>query len=71
MFRGALRPFATTINQELSDVLKSNVRVFLVLPGTVDGKEPNNVRIIDAINYSISNDSKSSAEIIFCPDESR
>ena len=71
VFRGALRPFATTVNQELSDVLKSNVRTFLVLAGTVDGKEPNNTRITDAINYSISNDSKSSAEVIFCPDESR
>ena len=71
VFRGALRPFATTVNQELSDVLKSNVRAFLILAGTVDGREPNNARITDAINYSISNDSKSSAEVIFCPDESR
>lgn len=71
VFRGALRPFATTINQELSDVLKSNVRTFLVLAGTVDGKEPNNARITDAVNYLISEDSKSSAEVIFCPDESR
>ena len=71
VFRGALRPFATTINQELSDVLKSNVRTFLVLAGTVDGKEPNNARITDTVNYLISDDSKSSAEVIFCPDESR
>ncbi|MDC0241891.1 SDR family oxidoreductase [Candidatus Nitrosopelagicus sp.] len=71
VFRGALRPFATTVNQELSDVLKSNVRVFLVLAGTVDGKEPNNTRITDAVNYLISNDSRSSPEVIFCPDESR
>jgi NAD(P)-dependent dehydrogenase (short-subunit alcohol dehydrogenase family) len=71
VFRGALRPFATTANQELSDVLKSNVRAFLVLAGTVDGKEPNNARITDAVNYLISDDSKSSAEVIFCPDESR
>ena len=71
VFRGALRPFATTINQELSDVLKSNVRAFLVLAGTVDGKEPNNARITDAVNYLLSEDSKSSAEVIFCPDESR
>ncbi len=71
VFRGALRPFATTVNQELSDVLKSNVRVFLVLAGTVDGKEPNNARITDAVNYLISDDSRSSAEVIFCPDESR
>ena len=71
VFRGALRPFATTINQELSDVLKSNVRAFLILAGTVDGKEPNNARITDAVNYLISDDSESSAEVIFCPDESR
>jgi len=71
VFRGALRPFATTINQELSDVLKSNVRAFLVLAGTVDGREPNNSRITDAINYLTSDDSKTSAEVIFCPDESR
>jgi NAD(P)-dependent dehydrogenase (short-subunit alcohol dehydrogenase family) len=71
VFRGALRPFATTVNQELSDVLKSNVRAFLVLAGTVDGKEPNNTRITDAVNYLISDDSRSSAEVIFCPDESR
>ncbi len=71
VFRGALRPFATTVNQELSDVLKSNVRAFLVLAGTVDGKEPNNARITDAVNYLISDDSRSSAEVIFCPDESR
>ena len=71
VFRGALRPFATTINQELSDVLKSNVRTFLVLAGTVDGKEPNNARITDTVNYLISDDSKSSADVIFCPDESR
>jgi len=71
VFRGALRPFATTVNQELSDVLKSNVRTFLVLAGTVDGKEPNSTRITDAVNYLISDDSRSSAEVIFCPDESR
>ena len=71
VFRGALRPFATTVNQELSDVLKSNIRAFLVLAGTVDGKEPNNARITDAVNYLISDDSRSSAEVIFCPDESR
>ena len=71
VFRGALRPFATTVNQELSDVLKSNVRAFLILSGTVDGKEPSNQRVNDTINYLIAEDSKSSAEVIFCPDESR
>lgn len=71
VFRGALRPFVTTVNQELSDVLKSNVRVFLILPGTVDGKEPNNENIINTINYLMSDESQSSSEVIFCPDETR
>jgi len=71
VFRGAMRPFATTINQELSDVLKSNVRAFLILPGTVDGKEPNNENIVNTINYLMSDESQSSSEVIFCPDETR
>jgi len=71
VFRGAMRPFATTINQELSDVLKSNVRVFLILPGTVDGKEPNNENIMNTINYLVSDEAGSSSEVIFCPDETR
>jgi len=71
VFRGALRPFATTINQEFSDVLKSNVRAFLILPGTVDGKEPNNENIMNTINYLMSDEAGSSSEVIFCPDETR
>ena len=71
VFRGALRPFATTVNQELSDVLKSNVRVFLILPGTVDGKEPNDENIVNTINYLMSDEAASSSEVIFCPDETR
>lgn len=71
VFRGALRPFATTVNQELSDVLKSNVRVFLILPGTVDGKDPETQNIVNTINYLVSYGSESSSEVIFCPDETR
>jgi len=71
VFRGALRPFVTTINQELSDVLKSNIRVFLILPGTVDGKEPNDENIVNTINYLMSDEAVSSSEVIFCPDETR
>jgi hypothetical protein len=71
VFRGALRPFATTVNQELSDVLKSNVRMFVVLPGTVDGKESNNENIINTINYLVTKEAGVSSEVIFCPDESR
>lgn len=71
VFRGALRPFTTTVNQELSDVLKSNVRAFLVLPGTVDGKEPSNERIFQALNFFVSENAPKSAEVIFCVDEVR
>jgi NAD(P)-dependent dehydrogenase (short-subunit alcohol dehydrogenase family) len=71
VFRGAMRPFATTVNQEFSDVLKSNVRSFLILPGTVDGKERNDENIMNVINYLMSDESQSSSEVIFCPDETR
>ncbi len=71
VFRGALRPFVTTVNQELSDVLKSNIRVFLILPGSIDGKEPNNENIVNTINYLMSDEAASSSEVIFCPDETR
>ena len=71
VFRGALRPFTTTVNQELSDVLKSKIRMFTVFPGTVTGGEPSNERIADAINFLVSDSAASSAEIVFCVDESR
>jgi hypothetical protein len=71
VFRGALRPFATTVNQELSDVLKSKLRIYLVLPGSVDGTEPNNENIMKAISYFTSGKSVNNAEIIYYPDEIR
>jgi len=71
VFRGALRPFTTTINQELSDVLKSKVRVFSVFTGGVDGRESNSEHIAQALNYFTSENASSSAEVIFCVDEIR
>jgi NAD(P)-dependent dehydrogenase (short-subunit alcohol dehydrogenase family) len=71
VFRGALRPFTTTVNQELSDVLKSKIRIFSVFPGSVAGAEPNNERIAEALNFLVSDSAASSAEVIFCVDESR
>lgn len=71
VFRGALRPFTTTVNQELSDVLNSKVRSFLILPGTIDGKEPDNEKICQAINYFSSEKAASTSEVIFCTDEMR
>lgn len=71
VFRGALRPFTTTVNQELSDVLKSKIRLFTIFPGTVAGEEPNNQNIADALNFLVSDSSNSSSEVTFCVDESR
>jgi len=71
VFRGALRPFTTTVNQELSDVLKSKIRMFTIFPGTVTGADPSNQRIADAINFLVSDSAASSAEVIFCVDELR
>ena len=71
VFRGALRPFATTVNQELSDVLSSNVRSFLVLPGSIDGKESDNSKIANALNYFVTDGARVSPEVTFYVDETR
>ena len=71
VFRGALRPFTTTINQELSDVLKSNIRMFTIFPGSVTGSEPNNENISEALNFLVSEYAQKSSEVIFCVDELR
>lgn len=71
VFRGALRPLVTTINQELSDVLGSNLRLFLLLPGSVGGKSADNAKLADALDYAISDESLCSSEVIFCTDERR
>lgn len=71
IFRGALRPFTTTVNQELSDVLKSKIRSFLVLPGSVDGKEASNAKIAEALNYFVTDAARESSEVTFYVDETR
>lgn len=71
VFRGALRPFTTTVNQELSDVLKSKLRVYLVLPGSIDGIESNNTKLLNSINYFTSGNASNNSEIIYYPDEIR
>jgi NAD(P)-dependent dehydrogenase (short-subunit alcohol dehydrogenase family) len=71
VFRGALRPFTTTVNQELSDVLKSNIRIFTVFPGSISGNKPSNERIAHAFNFLVSENAVSSSEVTFCVDELR
>ena len=41
IFRGALRPYITTANQELHDVLNSKINLTLILRGSVEGTMPN------------------------------
>ena len=71
VFRGALRPFTTTVNQELSDVLNSNVRIFTVFPGSVSGTDPDNQKIANALNFLVSESAALSSEVTFCVDETR
>ncbi len=71
VFRGALRPFTATVNQELSDVLKSKIRMLTIFPGTITGADPSNQRIAEAINFLVSDSAASSSEVIFCVDELR
>ena len=40
VFRGALRPYITTANQELHDVLSSKINLTLILQGSIDGTIP-------------------------------
>lgn len=71
VFRGALRPFTATVNQELSDVLGSKIRILTVLPGSVAGFEPNNTNISDALDFLVSENAATSSEVVFCVDEAR
>ena len=71
VFRGALRPLAATVNQEMSDVLKSDARLFLVLPGSVSGAEPDPSGACGVLDFALSAQAASSQQVVFCPDESR
>ncbi|MEM2759999.1 MAG: SDR family NAD(P)-dependent oxidoreductase [Nitrososphaerales archaeon] len=71
VFRGALRPFTATVNQELSEVLHSLIRVYLLLPGSVGGSEPDVRKLVDASLYFASGKGRSRTEVIYYPDESR
>lgn len=70
VFRGLLRPFVTTVNQELSDVLKSKIRLHLLLSGSIDGIEPNINKICNALNY-FSYYIPNSSEVIYQLDDIR
>ncbi len=70
IFRGLLRPFTTTVNQELHDVLRSKLRLFLILGGSIYGNMPDNKKLSDIINY-LSNYVPTASEVIYQIDETR
>jgi NAD(P)-dependent dehydrogenase (short-subunit alcohol dehydrogenase family) len=71
VFRGALRPYTATVNQELDDVLGSNIRLYLILPGNILGNAPNTERLKDSIIHLLSVPSLKRNETIFYIDESK
>ncbi|HET6780044.1 MAG TPA: SDR family oxidoreductase [Nitrososphaera sp.] len=71
VFRGALRPYTATVNQELSDVLGSNIRLYLVLAGNSEGLEPDNIKLCHAALDLASGAAVKRNEAIFYIDEAR
>jgi NAD(P)-dependent dehydrogenase (short-subunit alcohol dehydrogenase family) len=71
VFRGALRPYTATVNQELEDVLVSNIRLYLILPGNIQGTPPNTERLKDSVIHLLSVPSLKRNETIFYIDESK
>ncbi|HKU48674.1 MAG TPA: SDR family NAD(P)-dependent oxidoreductase [Nitrososphaera sp.] len=71
VFRGALRPYTATINQELGDVLGSNMRLYLILPGNSEGSEPNSEVLDKSIRDLVAGAELKGNESIFYIDEAR
>jgi NAD(P)-dependent dehydrogenase (short-subunit alcohol dehydrogenase family) len=71
VFRGALRPYTATTNQELGDVLGSNVKLHLVLAGNSEGAEPNLDRLHNSILSLAAGTALKKNEAIFYVDEAR
>jgi NAD(P)-dependent dehydrogenase (short-subunit alcohol dehydrogenase family) len=71
VFRGALRPYTATVNQELSDVLGSNIRLYLLLAGNSEGLEPENSKLYSAALNLVSGIALKRNEAIFYIDEAR
>jgi hypothetical protein len=70
IFRGALRPLNATVNQELRDVIKSDIRQYLLLAGNIEGQEPKQDKINNMILSIISQEDGGNNQTIFYVDES-
>jgi NAD(P)-dependent dehydrogenase (short-subunit alcohol dehydrogenase family) len=71
VFRGALRPYTATVNQELSDVLGSGIKLHLVLAGNSEGTEPDVSRLHNSILNLAAGIALKKNEAIFYVDEAR
>ena len=65
IFRGALRPFNATVNQELREVIKSNIRQYLLLAGNIEGGQPDDEKITKLILSILSQTSGNNQTIIY------
>jgi NAD(P)-dependent dehydrogenase (short-subunit alcohol dehydrogenase family) len=71
VFRGALRPYTATVNQELNDVLGSRIRLYLVLAGNSEGSEPDTESLVNSVSNLAAGVAQKGNEAIFYLDESR
>ena len=71
IFRGALRPYAATVNQELVEVLGSRIRLFLILPGNLEGSGSDTQSLSRSVVQIISNMVGNNSDTIFYVDEVR
>lgn len=71
VFRGALRPYTATVNQELGDVLGSGIKLHLVLAGNSEGSEPDASRLYNSIAGLAAGAALRRNEAIFYVDEAR
>ena len=69
VFRGALRPYTTTVNQELGDVLGSSIKLHLVFAGNSEGSEPDNGRLYNSVLNLAAGVALKRNEAIFYVDE--
>jgi NAD(P)-dependent dehydrogenase (short-subunit alcohol dehydrogenase family) len=71
VFRGALRPYIATVNQELAEVLGSEIRVYLILAGNSEGTEPDSETLYRSIANLAAGAALARNEAIFYIDEGR
>jgi NAD(P)-dependent dehydrogenase (short-subunit alcohol dehydrogenase family) len=71
VFRGALRPYTATVNQELSDVLGSKITLKLILAGNIEGIESNIENVTTSVLNLIAGSSMNKNESIFYIDEGK